>query len=175
MVFRTFAESFPYVSLCSMKESDFLLIGSKQEHKFRLSGGQKIYDNNPDACRSDLEYLGLSDVYAVQGFTAWAGTAFWQFSKGADDQYRRRRPAGVLGAEKSAPGRPPSSTDASWRRFWLDSPPWLKSGPLPVPEAMHHFYMAQSYLASCIARLEASKEIDEADPISSQRTRNFIF
>ena len=34
MVFRTFAEAFPHVSLWSMKESDFLLIGSKKEQVF---------------------------------------------------------------------------------------------------------------------------------------------
>jgi spermidine synthase len=73
MVFRTFTESF-YVSLYSMKESDFLLVGGKQEHKFDYPAVKKIYDSNP-MLRNDLEYLGLSDVYAVQGFTAWAGKA----------------------------------------------------------------------------------------------------
>ena len=34
MVFRTFVEAFPHVSLWSMKESDFLLIGSKREQSF---------------------------------------------------------------------------------------------------------------------------------------------
>jgi tetratricopeptide (TPR) repeat protein len=45
--------------------------------------------------------------------------------------------------------------------FLLDSPPWLKANELPVPQAMHHYYMAQSYVAS-IARNRALKEIDEA-------------
>jgi tetratricopeptide (TPR) repeat protein len=45
--------------------------------------------------------------------------------------------------------------------FLLDTPPWLKSKPLPVPEAMHHYYLAQSYLAS-LSRGRAANEIDEA-------------
>jgi hypothetical protein len=57
--------------------------------------------------------------------------------------------------------------------FLLDSPPWLKSKPLPVPEAMHHFYMAQSYLAS-LSRARASKEIDEAIRLEPKNP-NFIF
>src|SRR5438132_10578753 len=58
---RTFVEAFPYVSLWSMKESDFLLVGSKREQVFDYAALKKIYDNNP-TLRSDLEYLGLSDI-----------------------------------------------------------------------------------------------------------------
>ena len=159
MVFRTFAEAFPHVSLWSMKESDFLLIGSKQEQRFDYSAVKKIYDGNK-MLQSDLEYLGLSDVYAVQGFYRMNRENFLAFSKGAaintDD-----------GAELefSAPKNLRRSTTELNRRimtpFLLDSPPWLKANSLPVPQAMHHFYMAQSYLAS-IARNRALKEIDEA-------------
>ena len=46
--------------------------------------------------------------------------------------------------------------------FLLDSPPWLKNKPLPVPEAMHHFYMAQSYVASVSRAIARLNEIDEA-------------
>ena len=159
MVFRTFAEAFPHVSLWSMKESDFLLIGSKQEHRFDYPAVKKIYDSNK-MLQSDLDYLGLSDVYAVQGFYRMNRENFLAFSKGAsintDD-----------GAELefSAPKNLRRSTTELNRRimtpFLLDSPPWLKANALPVPQAMHHFYMAQSYLAS-IARNRALKEVDEA-------------
>jgi spermidine synthase/Flp pilus assembly protein TadD len=159
MVFRTFAEAFPHVSLWSMKESDFLLIGSKTEQVFDYAAVKRIYDDNK-TLQSDLEYLGLSDVYAVQGFYRMNRDGFLAFSKGAaintDD-----------GAELefSAPKNLRRATTELNRRimtpFLLDSPPWLKSKPLPVPEAMHHFYMAQSYLAS-LSRARASKEIDEA-------------
>src|SRR5207249_7534669 len=81
MVFRTFVEAFPYVSLWSMKESDFLLVGSKREQVFDYAALKKIYDNNP-TLRSDLEYLGLSDIYAVQGFYRMNRDSFLAFSKG---------------------------------------------------------------------------------------------
>src|SRR5262245_17409835 len=82
MVFRTFAEAFPYVTLWSMKESDFLLLGSKKEQVFNYAAVKEVYENNP-MLRSDLDYLGLSDVYAVQGFYRMNRDAFLAFSKGA--------------------------------------------------------------------------------------------
>jgi len=159
MVFRTFAQVFPYVSLWSMKESDFLLVGSKREQVFDYPAVKKIYDNNK-TLQSDLEYLGLSDVYAVQGFYRMNRDGFLAFSKGAaintDDGAQ---------LEFSAPKNLRRATTELNRRlmtpFLVDTPPWLKSKPLPVPEAMHHYYLAQSYLAS-LSRGRASNEIDEA-------------
>src|ERR1044071_1539339 len=159
MVFRTFAQVFPYVSLWSMKESDFLLVGSKREQVFDYPAVKKIYDNNK-TLQSDLEYLGLSDVYAVQGFYRMNRDGFLAFSKGAaintDDGAQ---------LEFSAPKNLRRATTELNRRlmtpFLVDPPPWLKSKPLPVPEAMHHYYLAQSYLAS-LSRGRASNEIDEA-------------
>jgi predicted membrane-bound spermidine synthase/tetratricopeptide (TPR) repeat protein len=159
MVFRTFAEVFPYVSLWSMKESDFLLLGSKKAQVFNYPVLKEIYDNNP-MLRSDLEYLGLSDVYAVQGFYRMDRDGFINFSKGAsintDDGAQ---------LEFSAPKNLRRATTELNRKlmtpFLIDTPPWLKTKPLPVPQAMHHFYMAQSYLAS-VARGRASNEIEEA-------------
>lgn len=159
MVFRTFVEAFPHVSLWSMKESDFLLIGSKKEQVFNYPAVKKIYDNNP-MLQSDLEYLGLSDVYGVQGFYRMNREGFLEFSKGAsintDD-----------GAELefSAPKNLRRATTELNRKlmapFLVETPPWLKTKPLPVPEAMHHFYMAQAYAAS-LARNRALVEVDEA-------------
>ena len=54
MVFRTFAEAFPHVSLWSMKESDFLLVGSKKEQSFDYPAVKAIFDNN-EMLRSDLQ------------------------------------------------------------------------------------------------------------------------
>jgi predicted membrane-bound spermidine synthase/predicted Zn-dependent protease len=159
MVFRTFVEAFPYVSLWGMKESDFLLIGSKKEQVFDYPAVKKIYDNNK-MLRSDLEYLGLSDVYAVQGFYRMNRDGFLAFSKGAsintDD-----------GAELefSAPKNLRRSTTDLNRKlmtpFLVDTPPWLKSQPPPIPQAMHHYYLAQSYTAS-VARNRALAELEQA-------------
>lgn len=159
MVFRTFVESFPYVSLWGMKESDFLLVGSKKEQIFDYAAVKEIYDNNK-MLRSDLEYLGLSDVYAVQGFYRMNRDGFLAFSKGAsintDD-----------GAELefSAPKNLRRSTTELNRRimtpFLVDTPPWLKSKAPPIPQAMHHFYLAQAYTAS-VARNRALTELEQA-------------
>jgi predicted membrane-bound spermidine synthase len=159
MVFRTFAEAFPHVSLWSMKESDFLLIGSKQEQVFNYPAVKKIFDSNK-MLQSDLEYLGLSDVYAVQGFYRMNRENFLAFSKGAaintDDGAQ---------LEFSAPKNLRRATTELNRRimtpFLLENPPWLKPGSLPVSQAMHHFYIAQSYAAS-LARNRALKEVEEA-------------
>jgi len=159
MVFRTFVEAFPYVSLWSMKESDFLLVGSKREQVFDYAALKKIYDNNP-TLRSDLEYLGLSDIYAVQGFYRMNRDSFLAFSKGADINTddgaqlefsapkNLRRPTTELNRKIMTP-------------YLIDSPPWLKSKPLPIPEAMHHYYMAQSYLAS-VNQSRALSEVEQA-------------
>ena len=168
MVFRTFVESFPYVSLWSMKESDFLLIGSKKEQTFDYAAVKPIYDDNK-MLRSDLDYLGLSDVYAVQGFYRMNRDGFLAFSKGAsintDD-----------GAELefSAPKNLRRATTELNRRimtpFLVDTPPWLKGKPPPIPQAMHHYYLAQSYAAS-LARNRALTELEQGiklDPKNSK-------
>ena len=159
MVFRTFVEAFPYVSLWSMKESDFLLVGSKREQVFNYPAVKKIYDNN-EMLRSDLDYLGLSDVYAVQGFYRMGREEFLAFTKrasvntddGAQLEFSApknlRRPTTELNRKLMAP-------------YIVDTAPWLKSKPLQVPEAMHHYYMAQSYLAS-VAYSRAQDEVEQA-------------
>ncbi|HEX9787711.1 MAG TPA: fused MFS/spermidine synthase, partial [Candidatus Binatia bacterium] len=168
MVFRTFVEAFPHVSLWSMKESDFLLIGSKKEQVFNYPAVKKIFDNNK-TLQSDFEYLGLSDVYAVQGFYRMNREGFLEFSKGAsintDD-----------GAELefSAPKNLRRATTELNRKimtpFLVDTPPWLKAKPLPVPQAMHHFYMAQAYAAS-LARNRALAELDQAIKLDPKNPR----
>ena len=168
MVFRTFAEVFPYVSLYNMKESDFLLVGSKKEQVFDYPAVKAIYDKNP-MLRSDLEYLGLSDVYAVQGFYRMGREGFLAFSKGADVNTDD-------GAELefSAPKNLRRSTTELNRKlmapYLVDTPPWLKSRPLAVPQAMHHYYLAQSYAAS-IALGRAEKELRQAIQLEPSNPR----
>jgi len=168
MVFRTFVESFPYVTLWSMKESDFLLIGSKQEQRFDYPAVKKIYDNNK-MLRSDLDYLGLSDVYAVQGFYRMGKDKLLEFSKGADINTDDGAQL-----EFSAPKSLRRATTELNRKLMVpyiaDSAPWLKDKPLLVPEAMHHYYMAQSYVAS-VANNRALRELGQAvrlDPTNAK-------
>ncbi|HXV82006.1 MAG TPA: fused MFS/spermidine synthase [Candidatus Binatia bacterium] len=168
MVFRTFVEAFPHVSLWSMKESDFLLVGSKREQSFDYAAVKKIYENNW-MLRSDLDHLGLSDVYAVQGFYRMGKENLVNFSKGADINTDD-------GAELefSAPKSLRRATADLNRKIMApyieDSPPWSKDKSLPVPEAMHHYYMAQSYVAS-VANNRALSELEKAvrlDPTNPQ-------
>src|SRR3972149_585332 len=67
MVFRTFGEAFPHVSVWGMKESDFLILGSKKEQVFRYPLLKDIFSKNK-TLRGDFRDLGLSDIYAVLGF-----------------------------------------------------------------------------------------------------------
>ncbi|HUK40212.1 MAG TPA: tetratricopeptide repeat protein, partial [Candidatus Acidoferrales bacterium] len=67
-----------------------------------------------------------------------------------------RRPTTVLNQRIMAP-------------YLIDSPPWLKLDSLPVPEAMHHYYMAESYVASvsyerALRSLEKAIELDPKNP-----------
>jgi predicted membrane-bound spermidine synthase/Tfp pilus assembly protein PilF len=171
MVFRTFAETFPYVSLWSMKESDFLLVGSKREQVFDYGALKKIYDNNP-TLRSDLDYLGLSDIDAVQGLYRMNRDGFLAFSKGADINTddgaqlefsapkNLRRPTTELNRKLMAP-------------YLIKSPPWLKDKPLPVSEAMHHYYMAQSDVAS-VSPDRALQELEQAIALDPKNPRFYL-
>ena len=146
MVFRTFAEAFPHVSLWSMKESDFLLVGSKKEQKFDYPAVKAIFDSN-EMLRSDFQYLGLSDVYAVQGFYRMGKDGFLAFSKGA----RINTDDGAQ-LEFSAPKNLRRATTELNRRimtpFLVDSPPWLKNASLAG------FSSDASFLSGAILRGE---------------------
>jgi spermidine synthase/cytochrome c-type biogenesis protein CcmH/NrfG len=172
MVFRTFSEAFPHVTLWSMKESDFLLVGSKQPQTFDYSAVKAIYDQNP-MLRSDLEYLGLSDVYAVQGFYRMDHKALLEFAKGADINTddgaelefsapkNLRRPTTTLNQRLMAP-------------YLAEGPPWLKtSRPPGVPEAMHHYYLAESYSAS-VAHARALQELEQAIRLDAKNPKFYL-
>ncbi len=170
MVFRTVVEAFPHVSLWSMKESDFLLIGSKQEHPFDYAAVKKIYDNNP-MLRSDFEYLGLSDVYAAQGFYRMNRDGFLAFSKDADINTDDGAQL-----EFSAPKnlrRPTTELNRQLMTPHLIEAPWLKSRPPEVSEAMHHYYMAESYAAS-ISRNRALAELEQAIKLEPNNPKFYL-
>jgi spermidine synthase len=171
MVFRTFVEAFPYVSVWSMKESDFLLVGSKREQVFDYAAVKAIYDNNA-TLRSDLDYLGLSDVYAVQGFYRMDRDRLVEFSKGADINTDDGAQL-----EFSAPKSLRRATTELNRRlmesYLVDSPPWLNSKPSLVPEPMHHYYMAQAYVASASVN-RALNEVTQAVRLDSTNPKFYL-
>jgi spermidine synthase len=170
MVLRTFAETFPHVSLWGMKESDFLLVGSKQPQVFDYAALKKICDQNPQI-KSDLEYLNLSDVYAVQGFYRMNRDGFLAFSRGADINTDD-------GAELefSAPKnlrRPTTELNRKLMAPYVVEAPWLGVRPLPVPEAMHHYYLAESYRAS-EWNSKALSEVEEAIRLNPSNSKFYL-
>jgi predicted membrane-bound spermidine synthase/Tfp pilus assembly protein PilF len=172
MVFRTFGEAFPHVSLWGMKESDFLLVGSKRPLVFDYAAVKAIYDQNA-MLRSDLDYLGLSDVYTVQGFYRMGRDAMLKFAKGADINTddgaelefsapkNLRRPTTSLNQRLMAP-------------YLVEGPPWLKDGkPTQVSEALHHYYLAESYAAS-VAHSRALRELENAIRLDPKNPKFYL-
>jgi len=158
MVFRTFGEAFPHVSVWGMKESDFLMIGSKKEQIFRYPLLKEIFSKN-GTLREDLKDLGLSDIYAVLGFYRMGKKEVMAFSEGAglntDDGAQ---------LEFSAPKNVRRVTSELNRRLmepFFVAAPWLKSNPPPVSAALRHFYLAQAYEAS-VWRTRALEEVNRA-------------
>ncbi|MBI2988258.1 MAG: fused MFS/spermidine synthase, partial [Deltaproteobacteria bacterium] len=142
MVFRTFGETFPYVSVWGMKESDFLMLGSKKEQIFSYPLLKQIFSKN-QALRDDFKDLGLSDIYAVLGFYRMGKKEVMAFSEGAslntDDGAQLE-----FSAPKSV-RRPTADLNRKLMEPFLVEAPWLKSNSTSVSEPMRHFYLAQAY------------------------------
>jgi len=56
----------------------------------------------------------------------------------------------------------------------VDTPPWLKTGRPPgVSEAMHHYYLAESYVAS-VANERALKELEQAIRLDPKNPKFYL-
>lgn len=157
MVLYTFAKTFPHVSLWGMKESDFLLVGSKQQQVFNYPLLKGIFSKNK-TLQEDLRQLGLSDIYAVLGFYRMGRKEIMAFSEGAsvntDDGAQ---------LEFSAPRSLRRSTSELNRKLmqgFLVDAPWLNSAS-SEPEAARHFYLAQAYEEGAWQK-SALQELDKA-------------
>ncbi len=64
MVYRTFAEAFPDVSLWAVNEGDILLIGTTRAQRLRSADMQAALDGRPVA-RRDLRDLGFENAYGL--------------------------------------------------------------------------------------------------------------
>lgn len=158
MVFRTFGEAFPHVSVWVMKESDYLLVGSRKEQVFRYPLLKKIFSQNP-ALRDDLKSLGMTDVYAVLGSYLMGRKELMAFAEGAD----RNTDDGAQ-LEFSAPKsvrRVTSSLNRKLMQPFLVKAPWLQDSSSAVPAALGHFYLAQSH-ETRDEHASALREIEEA-------------
>jgi spermidine synthase len=157
MVFRTFGESFPYVTVWNMKESDFLLVGTLKEQSFDYLTLRKILAGNK-TLRRDFAQLGLTDAYAVLGFYRMDRKSLLALTEGADINTDDN-----VKLEFSAPR---SLGKATWdlnrgliRRF-ISPPPWVLDTD-GVSPAQRHYLRSQAYRASSWYD-EAIAEIDQA-------------
>ena len=132
MVFRTFAEAFPYVSLWGMKESDFLLVGSKKEQVFDYPAVKADLRQQQDAAIGSRISRPFGRLCGARLLPHEPGRLFG-FFEGRFDQYRRWRAARILRAQEPAPRDHRAEPQADDALFSVDSPPWLKGKPLPVP------------------------------------------
>ncbi len=144
MVLRTFAESFPHVSMWNLQESDFLLIGSVKEQRFDYPRLEKVYSANA-VLRDDLRELGLSELYGVLGFYRMGKKELLALAEGAeyntDDNAR---------LEFSAPrslGRSTSELNRKIIEPFVTAPPWSGTPPWVAP-ARHHQSLAEALNAS---------------------------
>lgn len=164
MVFRTFGEAFPHVSVWAMKESDFLLIGSKTDHAFRYSLLKKIFSEN-SALRNDFEQLGLSDVYAVLGFYRMGRKELLRFAEGAD----LNTDDGAQ-LEFSAPrnvGRATTELNQELMEPFIVDAPWIESDSVSRP--MRHYYLAQAHhlngwTSRALEEIERAIGLDRSNP-----------
>ncbi len=158
MVFRTFGESFPYVTIWEMKESDFLMVGSLKEQVFDYRVLKDFFTKN-DKLRADFKALGLSDIYSVFGFYRMGKKELMAFTEGADVNTDDGAQL-----EYSAPKnlrRATSTLNQKIMEPFMVSAPWFYSDTTSIPESLKHFYLAQSYDGS-ERNQRALKELDKA-------------
>jgi spermidine synthase len=157
MGLRTFAESFPYVTVWNMQESDFLLVGSLRQLNFDYPWFRKIFLEN-QTLRNDLKAQGLSDVYTVIGLYRMGKKELLAFTQGADFNTDDNA---LL--EFSAPRSLGKSTTDLNRKLmepFVSDPPWKYDSGWISP-AQHHYYLAEALRASGWYE-RALREVDQA-------------
>jgi spermidine synthase len=145
MVFRTFVEAFPHVTVWGMKESDFLLLGSRREQVFHYAALKEFVAKN-GTLKADLKEIGLTDIYGVLGFYRMGKKEALAFSEGADINTDDGAQL-----EFSAPKNVRRTTSELNRKLMephLAEAPWLNldsGGPSP---ALRHYYLAEAFSAN---------------------------
>jgi spermidine synthase len=157
MVMRTFGESFPYLSVWNLQESDFLLVGSLREQRFDHPQLRKIFSQN-SVLREDFKALGLSDIHSVLGFYRMGKKELSAFAEGAD--YNTDDNARLEFSAPRSLGKSTSDLNRKIMESFLTSPLWISDPTLAGP-AQHHFYLAQAFHASAWHD-RALQEIDQA-------------
>lgn len=157
MVLRSFGDSFSHVSVWNLQESDFLLLGSLNEHKLDYPKLNQIFSEN-GIMRSDFKELGLSDVFAALGFYRMGKKELSAFAEGAE---RNTDDNALL--EFSAPrnlGKITTDLNRGLMETFLSPPPW-DSHSRWLSRGQQHYYLGQALRASGWLD-RALKEADQA-------------
>jgi tetratricopeptide (TPR) repeat protein len=83
MVYRTFAEVFPDVSLWYVNESDMVLVGTLQPQRLSYAGLRAALDGKPVA-QQDLQALGLADPYSLLALYLMPKARLLEMAEGAE-------------------------------------------------------------------------------------------
>jgi spermidine synthase/Tfp pilus assembly protein PilF len=83
MVYRTFADVFPDVSLWAVNDSDMLLIGTARPQRLRRADLQAVFAARPIA-RQDLRELGFMEGYSVMAMYLMPRTALLNMAGDAE-------------------------------------------------------------------------------------------
>jgi spermidine synthase len=83
MVYRTFAEVFPDVSLWAVNESDMLLIGTKRPQRLRYADLKAALQGRSVA-EKDFRELGFEDVYSILAMYLMPKSALVKMAVGAE-------------------------------------------------------------------------------------------
>ena len=146
MVLNSFAKGFHHVSVWELHRKDFLLVGSNHKQVFDYPQVERMFRSN-EVFRTDLEGLGLSNVYAILGFyrlgreeiLAFAGNAQVNTDDGAQLEFSA--PRSLL--------MNTSDLNQELMKPFLSQPPWLKqASEWGLSESSRRYYLAQGLHAS---------------------------
>ncbi|NIO12223.1 MAG: hypothetical protein GTO40_31080 [Deltaproteobacteria bacterium] len=134
MVFRTFGEVFPFVSVWELAEQDYLLVGSKEKQQFDFTAAAKVYSGQGVVSR-DFDDLGLTNVREILSYYRMGKKELMAFSKGAqintDDgaqlEYSAPKNVGFDIVDEIRDEMEPFTVSAPW----MDSEPGLLLENIP--------------------------------------------
>ena len=145
MVYRTFAEVFPDVSLWAVNESDILLIGTAWPQRLRYADLRAALVGRSVA-QQDLRSLGFQDAYSLLAMYLMPKSALWQMAGQADvnlDDLPR--------LEFSAPrnlGRDTSALNMRLTKRFAVPPTVEDADPRNDPTGRLALYLAYGYQAT---------------------------
>jgi len=164
MVYRTFAEVFPEVSLWHINESDMLLIGSLAPQRLSYAGFRAALADRP-AARQDLRSLGFVDPYSLFAMYLMPRSALLRMAAGADHNLDDR-PRLEFSAPKNL-GRDTRTLNIRLTREHVRPLAVPDADPLADPSGRLAFYLASGFRA-VRNREEALRWVDRAlaqDPL----------